>query len=172
MADSPFTTILFQLNEDGMKIQTGLTSIKGVGEKTAGLFARLHITNVGELLEHYPRDYEKMEAPVSVSALTPGRVCAVKAAVIGTPQITRVRSLVIANVQAGDATGLFRITFFGMPYIRSILDRCQAQGIHTLTAWQAAHRGGGAKRVDRDTPSGSDFLADAATRPRRHKRKE
>ena len=64
-----------------MNIQTGLTSIKGVGEKTAKLFARLHITNVGELLEHYPRDYEKMEAPVSVSALMPGRVCAVKAAV-------------------------------------------------------------------------------------------
>ena len=59
-----------------------------------------------------------------------------------------------------------------LPYIRSILDRCQAQGIHTLDAWQAAHRGGGAKRVDRDTPSGSDFLADAVTRPRRHKRKE
>ena len=59
-----------------------------------------------------------------------------------------------------------------LPYIRSILDRCQAQGIHTLTAWQAAHRGGGAKRVDRETPSGSDFLADAVSRPRRHKRKE
>lgn len=59
-----------------------------------------------------------------------------------------------------------------LPYIRSILDRCQAQGIRTLDAWQAAHRGGGAKRVDRETPSGNDFLADAATRPRRHKRKE
>ena len=59
-----------------------------------------------------------------------------------------------------------------LPYIRSILDRCQAQGIHTLTAWQAAHRGGGGKRVDRETPSGNDFLADAATRPKRHKRKE
>lgn len=59
-----------------------------------------------------------------------------------------------------------------LPYIRSILDRCQAQGIHTLAAWQAAHRGGDAKRVDRETPSGSDFLADAASRPRRHKRKE
>lgn len=104
-----------------MKIQTGLTSIKGVGEKTAGLFARLHITDLGELLEHYPRDYEKMEAPVTVSALTPGRVCAVKAAVIGTPQIKRVRSLVIASVQAGDETGFFRMTFFGMPYLRSIL---------------------------------------------------
>ena len=58
-----------------------------------------------------------------------------------------------------------------LPYIRSILDRCQAQGIHTLDAWQAAHRGGGAKRVDRETPGGSDFLADAVNRPRRHKRK-
>ena len=104
-----------------MKIQTGLTSIKGVGEKTAELFARLHITNVGELLEHYPRDYEKMDAPVTVSALTPGRVCAVRAAVIGMPQVKRVRSLVIATVQAGDATGFFRLTFFGMPYLRSIL---------------------------------------------------
>ena len=59
-----------------------------------------------------------------------------------------------------------------LPYIRSILDRCQAQGIHTLDAWQAAHRGGGGKRVDRAQPSGNDFLADAAIRPRRHKRKE
>ena len=59
-----------------------------------------------------------------------------------------------------------------LAYTRRILDRCQAQGIHTLAAWQAAHRGGDAKRVDRETPSGSDFLADAATRPRRHKRKE
>ena len=59
-----------------------------------------------------------------------------------------------------------------LPYIRSILDRCQAQGIRTLDAWQAAHRGGGGKRVDRAQPSGNDFLADAMDRPRRHKRKE
>lgn len=58
-----------------------------------------------------------------------------------------------------------------LPYIRSILDRCQAQGIRTLDAWQAAHRGGGGKRVDRAQPSGNDFLADALNRPRRHKRK-
>ena len=59
-----------------------------------------------------------------------------------------------------------------LPYIRSILDRCQAQGIHTLDAWQAAHRGGGGKRVDRAEPSGNDFLANATNRARRHKRKE
>lgn len=60
-----------------------------------------------------------------------------------------------------------------LPYLRSILDRCQAQGIRTLAAWQAGRRPAGSdKRVDRPQPSGSDFLADALTRPRRHKRKE
>lgn len=60
-----------------------------------------------------------------------------------------------------------------LPYLRSILDRCQAQGIRTLAAWQAGRRASGSgKRVDRPEPSGNDFLADAAQRPRRHKRKE
>lgn len=60
-----------------------------------------------------------------------------------------------------------------LAYIGRILDQAAASGQLTLTAWQAAHRGGGGggKRVDRPSPSGNDFLADAAARPRRHKRK-
>lgn len=59
-----------------------------------------------------------------------------------------------------------------LPYIRSILDRCQAQGIFTLSAWQTGKRPVEAgKRVDRADPSEKDFLADAITRPRRHKKR-
>lgn len=104
-----------------MDFRTQLTAIKGVGEKTAALFAKLHITDVGELLEHYPRGYDLMEFPVSVSGVVPEKVCAIKAAVIGNLSVKRVRSLTITTVQAGDATGLFRITFFGMPYLKSVL---------------------------------------------------
>lgn len=104
-----------------MEINTELTAIKGIGEKTAGLFSKLHIRTVGQLLEHYPRDYEKMEPAVTVSALCPGKISAVKASVIGMPSTKRVRNLLITTVQAGDATGLFRITFFGMPYLKNIL---------------------------------------------------
>ncbi len=104
-----------------MDFRTQLTAIKGVGEKTAALFAKLHITDVGGLLEHYPRGYDLMEFPVSVSGVVPEKVCAIKAAVIGNLSVKRVRSLTITTVQAGDATGLFRITFFGMPYLKSVL---------------------------------------------------
>ena len=81
-----------------MEINTELTAIKGIGEKTAGLFSKLHIRTVGQLLEHYPRDYEKMEPAVTVSALCPGKISAVKASVIGMPSTKRVRNLLITTV--------------------------------------------------------------------------
>lgn len=60
-----------------------------------------------------------------------------------------------------------------LAYTRRILDQAAASGQLTLAAWQAGRRASGSgKRVDRPQPSGNDFLADAAIRPRRHKRKE
>ena len=60
-----------------------------------------------------------------------------------------------------------------LAYTRRILDQAAAAGQLTLAAWQAGRRpAGSSKRVDRPQPSGNDFLADAAIRPRRHKRKE
>ena len=60
-----------------------------------------------------------------------------------------------------------------LAYTRRILDQAAAAGQLTLAAWQSGRRPAGSdKRVDRPQPSGNDFLADAVTRPRRHKRKE
>ena len=42
-----------------------ITSLKGIGEKTAQLFYKLHITTAEELVHYYPRDYEYFTAPVS-----------------------------------------------------------------------------------------------------------
>ena len=60
-----------------------------------------------------------------------------------------------------------------LPYLRASLERAIAQGCKTLAQFQAAHSGSGrGQRVDRETPSGRDFLADAATRPFRRKRRD
>ena len=60
-----------------------------------------------------------------------------------------------------------------LPYLRASLERTIAQGCKTLAQFQAAHSGSGrGQRVDRETPSGRDFLADAATRPFRRKRRD
>ena len=60
-------------------------------------------------------------------------------------------------------------------YARSILDRAVAAGTLTAEAFEATRRPRGCgrnARVDRQTPSGNDLLANAADRPRRLKRKD
>ncbi len=61
-----------------------------------------------------------------------------------------------------------------LAYLRGVLGRCRAAGCRTMAQWDRtsptpANRG---SRVDRETPSGSDFLRDAALRPFRLYRRE
>lgn len=47
-------------------LKVSVQSIKGVGPKTAQLFAKINVFTVEDLLNCYPRSYERFEAPVSV----------------------------------------------------------------------------------------------------------
>lgn len=48
-----------------MNLQSDITTIKGVGEKSATLFAKLNIHTVKDLLFFFPRDYETFTEPCS-----------------------------------------------------------------------------------------------------------
>lgn len=104
-----------------MDNQTPLIQLKGVGEKTARLFGKLNITTVGELLNHYPRDYERFEEPVSVAQAVSGELVSVRAMVAGIPNLKKVRSLTILNVTVKDSSGSLLLTFFNMPFLKNVL---------------------------------------------------
>lgn len=104
-----------------MRREEPITSLKGIGEKTAASFHKLHIDTVGQLAGLFPRDYETMEEPVAIADLKPARVQAVKAAVIGTPVTKKFRNLTVTSVKVGDTTGMMNLTFFRMPYLKNTL---------------------------------------------------
>lgn len=106
---------------DVMDKDTSIIEIKGVGEKTQKLFAKLNILTVGELLGTYPRDYDAFEEPKKIGKLTPGEVCAVYGAVCGIPNEKRVRNLIILNVNVSDGSGSLQLTFFNMPFLKKTL---------------------------------------------------
>ncbi len=54
-----------------------ITSIKGIGEKTAMLFHRVGVHTVGELLSYYPRTYDIYEEPVTFANLKTDEIQAV-----------------------------------------------------------------------------------------------
>ena len=66
-----------------MKEQESIRNIKGIGEKTEKLLAKLGITTVGDFLRYYPREYDEYTEPVGVSQVTAGKNCAVMGRITG-----------------------------------------------------------------------------------------
>ena len=94
-----------------MNQNTPITEIKGVGEKTAKLFQKLDIFTVGDLIAHYPRDYETFQEPVPIAEAKVGETCAVYATVTAIPNQKKIRNLVILNVNIRDNSGAMQLTF-------------------------------------------------------------
>lgn len=104
-----------------MNLQSAVTTLKGVGEKSAALFRKLHIETLRDLLFYFPRDYETFEAPVLIGETVCGERCTIRALVAGMPQLKQIRNLKIVTVMVKDATGAMQLTFFNMPFLRNTL---------------------------------------------------
>ena len=52
-----------------MERQTTIRELKGIGDKTAALFARLNIYTIDDLLLHYPVGYDRFLPEVAVNQL-------------------------------------------------------------------------------------------------------
>ncbi len=104
-----------------MNKKTPLVEIKGIGEKTAALFAKLEIYTVGDLLRKYPMDYEEMQAPVRISEAAVGETNAFRLMVKASPSVKTVGRLQIMNFVCGFGPEVMTITFFNMPYLKKTL---------------------------------------------------
>ena len=112
-----------------VRADTPLTQIKGIGEKTAAVFAKRELYTAGDLLGYYPRDYEYYDAPVTVDQVRPGMLAAVKLTIIGNASTVRAGGYQITNFHAADATGQISLTYFNMPYLARTI---RAGSIHVF----------------------------------------
>lgn len=106
-----------------MDKNTEILKIKGVGEKTAKLFQRLNIQNVGELLGNYPRDYETFSEPAAINDIVPGELCSVRACLVGNITTKKVRNLTVINFVIKDPGGQIFMTYFNTPYIKNVVKK-------------------------------------------------
>lgn len=98
-----------------------ITSVKGIGEKTAELYYKLNIYTVYDLLKHYPRDYEEWKDIVTISGATTGQVHSIRAMVISQPQTIHVKKMSITTVHVKDETGQCDLIYFNMPFMKNAL---------------------------------------------------
>ena len=76
---------------------------------------------MGELLEHYPRNYDEIKPVCLIEALEEGDIAAVEGVLMARPQIMKRGSKSILTITLRDTTGSLLITWFNMPFLRNQL---------------------------------------------------
>lgn len=105
-----------------MRLSDEIGALKGIGPKSAALYARLGIFTVRDLLMYYPRDYERYEKPVPYLRGNVGDVLAVYAKITSAPSITRISKMTVVTCKLTDETGTpFVAKWYNQPYLRSSL---------------------------------------------------
>ncbi len=105
-----------------MKLTDEITTIKGIGEKTASLYHKLNIYTVNDLIQYYPRDYEEWKGILFISELCTDLVQTIRATAITTPQTVHIRrNMSITTVQVRDHSGSCELTYFNMPFMKNAL---------------------------------------------------
>lgn len=93
-----------------MTRNTPVRELKGVGEKRAGLYAKIGINTVNDLIFHFPRRYADYSEPVEIDKAEIGGHAVIRAMVIKKNLPARIRQgLVLYKIFAEDCAGT-RIT--------------------------------------------------------------
>ena len=95
--------------------------IKGIGEKTEKLLARLEIETVDQLVHHYPRCYTTYPESIAISDIKTGQRCSVEAEISSPIHLKTVRKLKLCTGLIADVSGQLFVRWFNMPYLRNTL---------------------------------------------------
>ncbi len=101
-----------------MDFSTDIKYIKGVGDVVAGLFKKLGILTVGDLLMNFPRDYEDWSKITKISEAPFNMQCCIKARITNAPAAMRTSTkTMLYKAIATDGDDLLMLTFFNNKYV-------------------------------------------------------
>lgn len=101
-----------------MDFSTDIKYIKGVGDVVAGLFNKLGIFTVGDLIFNFPRDYEDWSRITPIMETEFGVNCCIRARITNAPEGSRTRGgAMLFKAVATDGNGLLMLTFFNNKYV-------------------------------------------------------
>lgn len=104
-----------------MKENERICSLKGIGEKTEGLFHKLGVYTVGDLVRYFPQGYNVYEPPVLISELEENHVMTVGGAIYGKVQVGGNPKLQVTTLYVKDLTGTLKVIWFRMPFLKNML---------------------------------------------------
>jgi ATP-dependent DNA helicase RecG len=103
-------------SDGGLRVDTPVQYVKGVGPKRAEFFGELGVETAGDLLEYYPRDWQFVPEVGRIGDMKAGEVCCVRGLVESVEFAGWGRKKVF-EVMLADESGVCRLIWFGGGYL-------------------------------------------------------
>lgn len=103
-----------------MNITDPIGKMKGVGPKTAALFAKLNIYTIEDLIRFYPRTYLSYTEPVELSEAETGERVAIRANIQSYVDIKKVRNLRLVTCMAKAAGGSVKLLWYNCTFLKQV----------------------------------------------------
>lgn len=106
-----------------MRLQDSIVKLKGIGEKSAAVFAKVGVETVEDLLRYYPRGYEMYGEPVRLSDAVEGQKCSVRGVVMLVSAVKRYTRYQVFTAQIQVGSEMMEGVWFNMPFLRNYFQR-------------------------------------------------
>ena len=100
-----------------------LTTLKGIGEKTEKLFAKVGIYNLQQLLHYYPRDYDCYAEPVPLRECRQEEKDAVYGRIVHSPSVKGNQRKSVVVLELYEEPVRLQLTWFNMPFLRNYFQK-------------------------------------------------
>lgn len=110
-----------------MNQDSAITEIKGIGEKTKELFAKMGVYTVGDILLHFPRTYVKYPRILAIDEIDhlSEEPCAVAAKITQVPVVKSGRRMQVTLLNIGSPGHKIQLIWYRMPYIKNTIKKGQ-----------------------------------------------
>ncbi|MBQ6355153.1 ATP-dependent DNA helicase RecG [Candidatus Saccharibacteria bacterium] len=99
-----------------MDLESEVSALPGVGEKTASTLKKAGFLTVKDLLYYLPREYENYQSAVKICDLNPGKVTIIAKVKDAKTRYGRRRNFTITEATLYDDTDSIRAVWFNQPY--------------------------------------------------------
>lgn len=96
-----------------------VSDIKGIGAGREKYLKKLNITTAGDIVNHYPRDYEDRTRTTPIVELIPDEVSVIIASAKEEPKNSHFSGMTVTKVRVYDDSGNISVVWYNQPYAKN-----------------------------------------------------
>lgn len=98
-----------------------VSALKGIGEKTEKLLAKMEIFTLEDLLSHFPKSYDVYEDICLIAVLEEGKTAAIEGMLANVPNLSVQGKITRLSARMRDGSGMITLNWFNMPFLKKTL---------------------------------------------------